>query len=171
MGFPFQRRCLWQRQTNPSPENSPLTVSFSSGDFHSCPISARHAPAQVHASSAPMASTLPARVDDVARILRIATPTGRGFATPSGQNHTNRPNTSSGAEMPESGPHRPWRSSEVRRLTERLNVSCSPGRQGRGNRRRPGTQHGVPDPIRMCLEKQGIRISDDDFDLPRAHAG
>lgn len=73
--------------------------------------------------------------------------------------------------MPEPGPQRLRRSSEVRRLTEQLNVRCTPAGKAAVIAAAQAHQIEVPDLIRMCLEKQGIRVSGDDFDLPRAHAG
>jgi hypothetical protein len=73
--------------------------------------------------------------------------------------------------MPEPGPHRLRRRSEVRRLTEQFNVRCSQAGKAAVIAAAQAHHMEVPDLIRMCLEKQGIRISDDDFDLPRAHAG
>jgi hypothetical protein len=73
--------------------------------------------------------------------------------------------------MPEPGPHRLRRRSEVRRLTEQLNVRCTPAGKAAVIAAAQELDMDVPDLIRMCLEKQGIRIADNDFDLPRAHAG
>lgn len=73
--------------------------------------------------------------------------------------------------MPEPGPHRLRRRSEVRRLTEQLNVRCTPTGKAAVIATAQAHNMEVPDLIRMCLQRQGIRIADDDFDFPRAHAG